>query len=136
MEEGKGQRAQDGAYPLAAVAKTGQLRIPVFPCRLGNFEKIDLGTDFEKTAPNTSAFGGVELGIPHLTFLIGNEQAASFQALGDNGLMAAPSASKLPSSSHALNSVRWAGHSGSKIEDQAVSRRRPFTMPSPRHVPS
>jgi hypothetical protein len=71
VEEGKGQRAQDGAYPLAAVAKTGQLRIPVFSCRLGNFEKIDLGTDFEKTAPNTSAFRGVELGIPHLTFLFG-----------------------------------------------------------------
>ena len=30
------------------VAKTGQLRIPVFPCRLGHFRKIDLGTDFEK----------------------------------------------------------------------------------------
>jgi hypothetical protein len=71
VEEGKGQRAQDGAYPLEAVAKTGQLRIPVFPCRLGNFEKIDLGTDFEKTALNTSAFQGVELGIPHSTFLFG-----------------------------------------------------------------
>jgi hypothetical protein len=46
------------------VAKTGQLRIPVIPCRLGHFGKIDLGTDFEKTAPNTSAFQGVELGFP------------------------------------------------------------------------
>jgi hypothetical protein len=46
------------------VAKTGQLRIPIFPGRLGHFEKIDLGTDFEKTVPNTSAFQGVELEIP------------------------------------------------------------------------
>jgi len=45
------------------VAKTGQLKIPIFPCRLGHFEKIDLGTDFEKTARNTSAFQGVELDI-------------------------------------------------------------------------
>jgi len=45
------------------IAKTGQLRIPVFPCRLGNFGKIDLGTDFEKTASNISAFQGVELGF-------------------------------------------------------------------------
>jgi len=33
------------------VAKTGQLRIPVFLCRLGHFGKIELGTDFGKTAP-------------------------------------------------------------------------------------
>jgi len=46
------------------VAKTGQLRIPVFPCRLGHFGKIDLVTDFEKTAANISAFQGVELGFP------------------------------------------------------------------------
>lgn len=77
MEEGKGQRAQDGAYPLAALAKTGQLRIPVFPRRLGNFEKIDLGTDFEKTASNTNAFQGVELGIPHSTFLFENAVLAA-----------------------------------------------------------
>jgi hypothetical protein len=38
------------------VAKTGQLGIPVFPCRLGHFGKIDLGTDFKKTASNASAF--------------------------------------------------------------------------------
>ena len=50
------------------VAKTGQLRIPVFPCRLGHFGKIDLGTDFKKTASNASAFQGVELGFPHSTF--------------------------------------------------------------------
>ena len=30
------------------VAKTGQLRIPVFPCRLGYFGKIDLETDLER----------------------------------------------------------------------------------------
>ena len=46
------------------VAKTGQLRIPVFLCRLGHFRKIDLGTDFEKTASNIGAFQGVELGFP------------------------------------------------------------------------
>jgi len=42
----------------SSVAKNGQLRITVFPGRLGHFEKIDLGTDFEKAAPNTSAFSG------------------------------------------------------------------------------
>ena len=37
-------------------AKTGRLQIPVFPCRLGHFGKIDLGTNLEKTACNTSDF--------------------------------------------------------------------------------
>ena len=48
----------------SSVTKTGYLRIPVFACRLGHFEKIDLGTDFEKTAPNTLLFRALSLGFP------------------------------------------------------------------------
>ena len=63
----------------SSVAKTGQLRIPVFPCRLGHFEKIDLGTDFEKAVPNTSAVQSIELGILTLPSLSGR-LAGAYQA--------------------------------------------------------
>ena len=55
----------------SSVAKTGQLRIPIFLCRLGHFEKIDVGTDFEKTVSNTGAFKCVEHGIPTRGSLLG-----------------------------------------------------------------
>ncbi|RYF48065.1 MAG: hypothetical protein EOO38_10915 [Cytophagaceae bacterium] len=67
LKHGRDRSMKDGQvrnWTSFRVAKTGLLRIPIFPGRLGHFEKIDLVTDFEKTAPNTSAFQGVELEIP------------------------------------------------------------------------
>jgi hypothetical protein len=67
LKHGRDRSMKDGQvrnWTSFRVAKTGQLRIPIFPCRLGHFEKIDLGTDFEKTVLNASALQGVVLEIP------------------------------------------------------------------------